>query len=106
MKTMSNPLTEHLESQYTLYEPEMMNAAPCLRVGRILLSSAWRAASRSTHCFDASSEVDTGQGELFNIEEELVEAESTTEHSSETVVVPNAPLSKDLPRVMIRHDPE
>lgn len=62
------------------------------------------------HRFDASSEVDTGQGELFNIEDEPVEAESTTELSSETDrprrKPKRHPLSKDLPRVVIHHEPE
>ncbi|MCG9766718.1 IS66 family transposase zinc-finger binding domain-containing protein, partial [Vibrio alginolyticus] len=62
------------------------------------------------HRFGASSEVDTGQGELFNIEDEPVDAESTTEPSSETGKPrrkpKRQPLSKDLPRVVIRHEPE
>lgn len=62
------------------------------------------------HRFGASSEVDTGQGELFNIEDETVEAELTTEYSLETDKTrrkpKRQPLSKDLPRVIIRHEPE
>ncbi|MCA3903893.1 IS66 family transposase, partial [Vibrio vulnificus] len=62
------------------------------------------------HRFGASSEVDTGQGELFDIEDEPVEAESTTEPSLETGKTRRKPkrqtLSKDLPRVVIHHEPE
>ncbi len=120
MITMSNPFTTHLKSQHTLHELEMMNAA--LVSGRDEV-----AAERNEfkHCyyqvleelrlarhhrFGASSEVDTGQGELFNIKEEPVEAESTIEPSPETGKTrrkpKRQPLSTDLSRVVIRHEPE
>ncbi|NOI26991.1 IS66 family transposase zinc-finger binding domain-containing protein, partial [Vibrio mediterranei] len=113
MKTMNNPLTEQLTSQHTLHELEMMNAALAAerdefkhRYYQVL--EELRLARH--HRFGASSEVDTGQGELFNIEDEPVDAESTTEPSSETGKPrrkpKRQPLSKDLPRVVIRHEPE
>lgn len=113
MKTMNNPLTEQLTSQHTLHELEMMNAALAAerdefkhRYYQVL--EELRLARH--HRFGASSEVDTGQGELFNIEDEPVDAESTTEPSSETGKTrrkpKRQPLSKDLPRVVIRHEPE
>ncbi|MCG9763881.1 transposase, partial [Vibrio alginolyticus] len=113
MKTMNNPHIEQLTSQHTLHELEIMNAALVSerdefkhRYYQVL--EELRLARH--HRFGASSEVDTGQGELFNIEDEPVDAESTTEPSSETGKPrrkpKRQPLSKDLPRVVIRHEPE
>lgn len=120
MKTMNNSLTNHLKSQPTLHELEMINAALVSERDEVAAErdefkhryyqvlEELRLARH--HRFGASSEVDTGQGELFDIEDEPVEAESTTEPSSETGKTRRKPkrqtLSKELPRVVIRHEPE
>ena len=94
MKTANNPLSNHLKSQHTLHEFEMMIATLVSERDEVAAErdefkqryyqvlEELRLARH--HRFGASSEVDTGQGELFDIEDEPVEAESTTEPSLET----------------------
>jgi hypothetical protein len=120
MKTTNNSLTNHLKSQHTLHEFEMTIATLVSERDEVAAErdefkhryyqvlEELRLARH--HRFGASSEVDTGQGELFDIEDEPVEAESTTEPSLETGKTRRKPkrqtLSKDLPRVVIHHEPE
>ncbi|MDD1829263.1 IS66 family transposase zinc-finger binding domain-containing protein [Photobacterium sp. ZSDE20] len=113
MKTTNNPLTNHLKSQHTLHEFEMMIAALVSERDEFkyrYYQELEELRLARHHRFGASSEVDAGQGELFDIEDEPVQAESTTEPSLETGKTRRKPkrqtLSKDLPRVVIHHEPE
>lgn len=58
--------------------------------------------------FGKSSEMDTGQGELFDIEEDSIELASIASQTSETSKTRRKPkrqrLPKNLPRVVIRHE--
>ncbi|MCG9702975.1 IS66 family transposase [Vibrio natriegens] len=62
------------------------------------------------HRFGASSEVDSEQGELFDIDEVSVDSESeepsTQPHSAPKAKPARQPLPEALPRVVIRHEPE
>ncbi|MCG9685238.1 IS66 family transposase zinc-finger binding domain-containing protein [Vibrio sp. Isolate23] len=112
MKPMNNPLSNHSKSQHTLHELELMNAALVSERDEVAAErdelkhryyqvlEELRLARH--HRFGASSEVDTGQGELFDIE--------TTGHSSEACKArrkpKRQPLPKNLPRVVVHHEPE
>lgn len=62
------------------------------------------------HRFGASSEVDTQQAELFDVEDETEDAPEESCEQHERLSSKSKPkrqlLPKDLPRVVIRHEPE
>ncbi|WP_156148396.1 IS66 family transposase, partial [Vibrio jasicida] len=60
--------------------------------------------------FGASSDIDDNQGQLFDLEVETEEPEASDDEVQETPPSKSkpkrCPLPKDLPRVVIRHEPE